>query len=144
VTVANTDFSDAEMEVNLSEDATFNEHKDDIKNIDNIGFYLSVENNLDTAATFQLFLVADTGKNYDSAQALIDALEDPILTGLTIPARKKIVIDWNQSMKYIGDLEPFKAILEKGVFSIYPVAIPRDRFNLTIDSLVVVVTLTGG
>jgi len=144
IIVSNLDFSNAELEVNLTDDPTFAEHRDKIKNIDNIGFYLSAENPLTSSATFQLFLVPDTSLNFDSAQLLVDSLAQPILTGLTIPAQTTVTIEWNESMQYVTNLAEFKDVLQKGVFSLYPAAIPRDNFRIVIDSLVVIVTLTTG
>jgi hypothetical protein len=92
-------------------------------------------------------LVGDTAANYGSAQELVDSLADLILTGLRLPARTatthRTIVDWNESMKYITNLDEFKDELETGVFSLYPAVIPRDNFNITIDSLVIIVTLTG-
>ncbi len=147
INISHLDYSDGELEVDLTHDATFNDYKDDIKNIESVGFYLIAENNLFTDATFQLFLVGDTAANYGSAQELVDSLADLILTGLRLPARTattyRTIIDWNESMKYITNLDEFKDELETGVFSLYPAVIPRDNFNITIDSLVIIVTLTG-
>lgn len=147
INISHLDYSDGELEVDLTRDATFNDYKDDIRNIESVGFYLIARNNLFSDATFQLFLVGDTAANYDSAQALVDNLEVLILTGLTLPARTtatiRTIVDWNESMKYVTNLDEFKDVLETGVFSLYPAAIPRDNFNITIDSLVIIVTLTG-
>lgn len=143
IIVSNLDFSAAELEVDLSNDATFAEHRDDIKNIENVGFYLSAKNEKAFPVTFQLFLVPDTSKNFDSAQALVDSLALPILTDLQIPALSTVTIDWNESMQYVTNVHEFKDVLQKGVFSLYPAAIPRNDFKVVIDSLVVIVTLTS-
>jgi hypothetical protein len=132
-----------ELEVNLGENATFKDYQDDIRNIDNIGFCMIVTNNFFTDATFQLFFEPDTSANYDSVQVMLDEFVELILTDIIIPARATTTIEWNESMKYITNLQEFKSVLEGGIFSIYPAAIPRDNFNLTIDSLVVIVTLSG-
>lgn len=135
--------TNGEFEVDLNDNATFKDYKDDIRNIDNIGFYLKATNNDPVDMTFQLFLEPDTSANYDSAQQLVDSYTDLILTDITIPANQTVIIDWNQSMEYVTNLDNFKDAIEGGVFSLYAAAIPRDVFDVTIDSLVVIVTLTG-
>jgi hypothetical protein len=143
-----TPIEGCEQVINLSDNATFNDFKANIKNIDNIGFYLSVENNLYSPTEFQLFLVPDTSKHYISPQMLVDSLADLILTGLRIPAESHVTVDWNESVQYVTNLEYFKSTIESGVFSLYLAALDpntgaRDNFNLRIDSLVFIVTLTG-
>jgi len=142
VVISNSD-STEKLRVDLRADPTFDDYKDDIKNIESIGFYLSAENQFFTDATFQLFLEGDTTRNYTSAQGLVDSLVQLVLTDLVIPARSQVVVDWNESIQYIDNLEEFKEVLAAGVFDIYPSAFPRDNFKIKIDSLVVIVTLTG-
>jgi len=144
VTVSNADYTEGRQQVDLTQESDFADNQDKIKDIDNIGFYASVKNNLNDPVTFQLFLEKDTAKDWDSAQEAADSCTALILTSLTIPGKKTVTIDWNESLKYVTGLNDIKKILETGHFSLYPVAIPRDNFSLTIDSLVIIVTLTGG
>jgi hypothetical protein len=145
-----------EQLVDLTKNATFNDFKTDIKNIDNIGFYLSVKNNrFNNTTKFQLFLVPDTSKHYLSPQMLVDSLADLVLTDVLVPGPTatspdppRVTIDWNESLQYITNLDLFKEVISDGVFSLYLAALDpatgaRDNFNLTVDSLVFIVTLTG-
>ena len=143
VTVTEADYSEGEIEVNLSEDEDFAEFREKIKDIDNVGFYLEVTNNLGTDATFQLFLEPDTSKNWTDPAYVVDSGAYLVFTGLTIPGGESVTIDWNASMAYINNLAEVKPYLESGLFSLYPLAVPHDDFNLTTDSLVIIVTLTG-
>ncbi len=135
--------STEKLPVDLKQDATFKDYEDDIRNIESIGFYLSLQNQLFTDATFQLFLESDTSRNYTSAQGLVDSRVQLVFTDLLVPARSRVVVEWNESMKYITNLDEFTDALKSGVFDIYPTAFPRDNFNILVDSLVVIVTLTG-
>ncbi len=145
-----TDFFDngGEMLVDLTDDADYAEYKDDIKNIDNIGFYAKVKNNESYPVTFQLFLEEDTAANWPTAQMVLDSAGSNhlIFTGWTIPAFDSVAISWNESMQYITGLIDIKSALERGYFSIYPIG-RKDQsevfFDLTVDSMVVIVTLTG-
>lgn len=129
--------------VDLRRDADFLEHQDEIKDVESIGFYIKAKNNLSDGVTFQLFLEEDT-TTWDDAQMVADSSTELVFTGLTIPGNQTVTVDWNQSIQYITGLDYIKDILEKGRFSIYPVAIPRDNFSVTIDSLVIIVTVSGG
>lgn len=144
VTVSNADYTEGRQQVDLTQESDFADNQDKIKDIDNIGFYASVKNNLNDTVTFQLFLEKDTAKHWETALEAADSCTALILTGLTIPGKKTVTIDWNESLKYVTGLNDIKKILETGHFSLYPVAVPRDNFSLTIDSLVIIVTLTGG
>ncbi len=143
VTISDLNYSGAEIEVDLTNDATFKEYRDDIRNIENIGFFLKATNHEVTDTTFQLFLEPDTAKNFDSVWAILVSPADLILTGLVIPGGESVTIDWNESMEYVTNLDKYKEVLEGGVFSLYPASLDRENFNFTIDSLVVIVTLTG-
>lgn len=136
--------SASKLVVDLRDDSDFRDNQDKIKDIESIGFYLKAKNNLADAVTFQLFLEEDTTKDWENAQMVADSSTELIFTGLTIPGNKTVTVDWNQSMGYVTNLPTIKNILEKGRFSIYPVAIPRDNFSVTIDSLVIIVTISGG
>lgn len=144
--LTNLVYDGGEVVVDLSDDKDFKENKDKIENIDNIGFYLSIKNNhLTDAVDFQLFLEKDTSANYTTNQLVIDNATELIFTGLSVPANTKKVITWNESMKFIEGIENIKAILKSGTFSIYPVINPTPTdYDVTVDSLVVIVTLTGG
>ncbi|MCK5126931.1 MAG: hypothetical protein KAR42_11805 [candidate division Zixibacteria bacterium] len=143
-------YSDGKMVVNLNSDSDFEEYKDNIKNIDNIGFYLEVSNYEFSDATFQLFLEPDTTKEWTTPYMPADSNSSLLFfTGLTIPKRPsgaltgKTIVTWEESIEYLSDLESIKPFLEKGVFSIYPNIVPRDDFDISIDSLVIIITLTG-
>ena len=147
--VSFTNISDSEIEVDLTGDADFEDHKDDIKDIDNVGFYLDVTN-LDAdpshVDTFQIFIEADTSKNWNEygMQTIIDSASYLFLTDVIIPGNSRKIITWNESVSKITDLENAMPIIESGLFSLYVLALPRDMFDLRVDSMVVVVTFTAG
>lgn len=149
IRITDTEYSGGRIVVNLNGDEDFEEYKDNIKNIDNIGFYLEASNPSFNPVTFQLFLEPDTLKNWTDAQMPIDSGSLLIFTGLTVPGRTqstalgKVVVTWEESIEYINELEAIKTYLKDGVFSVYPNVVPRDDFDITVDSLVLILTLTG-
>jgi hypothetical protein len=145
--------------VNLEDYPDFANNKDKIASIDNLGFFLWAKNNATVPVTFQLFLMPDTARNFPNADSAASFASGSYLvfTGLALPARPTVgavpttAVDWNGSLQYISDLEGVKAALKSGHFSLYPAIfygddpdIKRDSLKITIDSLVVIVTLTGG
>ncbi|MCP4566090.1 MAG: hypothetical protein GY841_00775 [FCB group bacterium] len=143
INLTDSEYSEGEQEVDLNDDGDFEDIKDNIESIDNIGFYLEVTNNQSTAITFQLLLEPDTSLNYTTAEAAADTVIAVILNSLTVPGDATTTINWNESMGYVGDLEFATTAIKSGNFALYPVALPTNDFDLTIDSLVVIVTITG-
>lgn len=142
VTISDEDYSQGEIEVNLAGDRDFKDNQSKIKNIDNVGFYLSVTNNKAFPVEFQILLESDTSRNYTSAQGAVDTATALVLTGLTIPAGQKVIVDWNKSMQYMTGVGDIKEIVKTGSFGLYPAVIPRGDFSVTVDSLVIIVTAT--
>ena len=150
--LADEDYSGGELEADLTDDEDFKDNRNKIKNIDNIGFYAKITNNTLDPVIFQLFLEEDISKNWDQmespAQVVVDSTTALILTGLTIPGSGTVTMNWNESMNYITGLGYIKDIIETGSFAIYPIARRGPDFDvdfdITIDSLVVIVTFTGG
>ena len=143
VTISHLSYDGGKIDVDLNNDKTFLDYRDNINNIDNIGFYAKIRNHEFFDLTFQLLLEEDVTKNWTSAQMAVDSATALVFTGLTLPNRATKEITWNESLEYISDLDEIKAILETGTFSLYPAVVQRDDFNITIDSLVLIVTLTG-
>jgi hypothetical protein len=145
IAISNQDYTEGKIIVDITNDASFKDYKGNIKNIDNIGFYARVRNEISADATFQLFLEGDTSITWTSPDTVVLPASGTylIFTGLMIPAGDTVEVTWNESMEYIDNLDEIKEVLETGIFSLYPVAIPRNNFRIEIDSLVVIITLTG-
>lgn len=135
--------ANGEIEVNLENNAAFKDYQDDIRNIDNIGFYLSITNNDPEDVVFQLFLEPDTTADYDSVQQVIDNYVELLIPHISVPANKRVTLDWGQSVEYVESAQYFEDIIKGGAFSLYVGAVPHDVFDITLDSLVLVITLTG-
>jgi len=144
IPVSNYSFAtNGEIEVNLNDNPTFKDYKDGIRNIDNIGFYLKIRNNDPKDVTFQLFLEPDITADYDSVQQMIDNYVELLIPQIVIPANQTVTLDWGQSMKYMENPQYFADVIKGGIFSLYVGAVPHDIFDITLDSLVMVITLTG-
>ena len=147
IIITDATFENGKIVVDLNDDPDFKDYKAQIKNIDNIGFYMEATNNEFTDANVQLFLEPDTSKNWNDPLMPVDSGSNLIFTGFSIPGRTGVpitkIVNWEQSFQYITGLADVKSALETGVFAIYPNVVPRAGFNVTIDSLVIIITLTG-
>jgi hypothetical protein len=127
--------------VDLTENETWEEHKDKIKYIDNVGFQLWVTNN-GSSVTWELY--ADT---ISTPYVDVDDIRDDakqVLGGLTL-APGETYIDWPTSLIYLNskELPTFKNWVETGQFDIYAVA-GSGNYNIRIDSARIIVTVTAG
>ncbi len=135
--VTQDDFS--KFYVDLTTESEWNDHKDEIKDIDNVGFQLWVTNSGATAVTGQLF--ASTDSSYADTAAVRDSAT-LVLDGLTLPPGATYV-DWPSSLTYLREVDKLKQLVEGGTFAIYALTTTLP-FTITVDSATVIVTVTAG
>lgn len=126
-------------QVDLTENEDWDEHKDDIKSIDLVGFELWIENTSGSAQTFKGY-IDDANNQLYQTQALVEANATIILDELTLAPGDNYV-SYPESFAYIKNLETMRTLLESGQFNVYGLA-TGGTFEL--DSLRVVVTFTAG
>ncbi len=129
------------FEVNLTQDDTWNDHKDDIKYIDNVGFIMWAENNGASNASAELY-IARTHSDAITTVADVRDSTTRVLSGLTLEPGENY-IDWASSLGYIENIDTLRAIVESGQFVIYATTTTLP-FEVHIDSAIVVVTGTAG
>jgi hypothetical protein len=129
--------------VDLTKEDTWKEHQDKIKNIDNIGFQLWVENNGNSDVTWEFY--ADNSSDIFNSVSEIKSKAKNVLIGLVLPANKTTYIDWPTSLIYLNSKEfpTFKDWVENGKFNIYAIGDPVSA-SIIIDSARVIVTVTAG
>ncbi len=128
--------------VDLTKEDTWDKHKDNIKNVDNVGFQLWVTNNGTSEVTWEFY--ADTTKPPHTDIPAIRSHAKQVLAGLSLPPGKTYV-DWPTSLIYLNtkELPLFKQWVETGKFDIYALTDVLP-YNITIDSAKVIVTVTAG
>jgi hypothetical protein len=145
--VSSTDLDDEgefiHFAVDLTEEDDWNDHKDKIKYIDNIGFQLWLTNGSDEpmSATFYIDDYVDSAPYGDSLEVKANA--DLILTGLSAPADSKVYIDWPTSLSMVRNIDIIRTYAESGKFSVYSLN-TSSSINYTLDSANVIVTFTAG
>lgn len=125
--------------VDLTKESEWNDHKDEIKYIDNVGFQLWVTNNGPMAVTGQLF--ASTDSSYADTATVRDSAT-LVLDGLTLPPGATYV-DWPSSLTYLCEVDKLKNLVKGGKFAVYALTTTLP-FTITVDSATVIVTVTAG
>jgi len=127
--------------VDLTSDETWDDHKDDIKYIDNVGFIMWVDNNGASDATGELYIARTHDVSITSADDVKDNTTR-ILSGLVLEPGANY-IDWASSLAYVENIDSLRTIVETGTFVIYATT-ETLPFDLQVDSAVVIVTGTAG
>jgi len=149
--IDNTDIStESEFQyfiVDLTDNEDWEDHRDKIEFIDNIGFQLWVENNGASNAGVEFYITRDFSVDIDNAQEVRDnAIR--VLSGLTLVSDDNY-IDWPTSLGLVENLDSLKSIVltendedtDDG-FVIYALTTTLP-FEITIDSATVIVTVTA-
>ncbi len=130
-------------EVDLTEDDVWEDHGDDIQNIDLFGFELWIRNN-GAANKYQAY-IARMSSTLDAGSSREDVENDAIqvLEDIPVPANSSF-ISYAESFKYLRNEDSLKAMAESGQFKLFAYADFGDTTNVHIDSLRIVATITAG
>jgi hypothetical protein len=130
--------------VDWTDDNDWKDHKDNIKDIDLVGFELWITNETGTADTFTVYVV-DLQSSLDgsSTRSEVDSLATLAVNDLPIAASGQTHITYGQSFKYLDNVETLKNLTEAGEFKLFAF-MTSPSANLTVDSVRVIVTLTVG
>lgn len=128
--------------VDLTNEEDWEDHKDDIDDIDLVGFEMNFTNNDSEPVTFNAYI--DDGGEFDvwADYAEVDANAVKILDNLTLPVGKSH-LTYGDSFKYIMNVEAMKKLVKKGQFHFYGVSEGGISKDFVIDSGKVVVTFTA-
>ena len=103
-------------QVNLTENATWKEHKDDIHFVETIGVELFINSSEPTDVTFNCYVDEYSGPGSDPASVPPTATK--IIDSLTVPPGHT-VISYAESLKIITGLDRLKTLAEEGMFDFY-------------------------
>jgi len=140
-TIVSTQDSVNSAYVDLSDNDVWEDHKDNVKYVDEVGFTFKVENrNTTDSATGQLYITNEPDlDSIHQIRANATLVVDGILAG---PGETRHVL-WNESMKYIVNLDVLKDQVESGTFYLYGTC--RDTpFDVEFFDIVAVITVTAG
>jgi len=120
------------------------DHKDDIDDIDLVGFELWITNNESTDVTFVAYLDEATSGPYTNYTD-VHANAVRILDKITLPAGpgKQTHITYGGSFGYIMNVEVIKKLAKTGKFHFYGVSSGGTATGFIVDSAKVAVTFTA-
>ena len=131
------------FDVDVTSDDVWTDHKDNIKDIDNIGFELWVTNASGVANTYNCYVAPITSLlNGASPKSEVVAEATKVLE-IPLAATGQTFVGYADSFSHLTNLETLKALAEGGQFKFFAMsaATPTD---FTVDSILVVITITVG
>nr|MBN2277568.1 hypothetical protein [candidate division Zixibacteria bacterium] len=132
------------FQVDLTDEDVWKDHRDQIKNIDNVGFELWLTDTVQIDSSYTL-----TGELYiapleTDIYTTIEEVEDNttlIVQNLEVPSGTTTYIDWNASLEHLTNIDSLKYYAEQGTFTVF--GITREApFKIQVDSATVIVTVT--
>lgn len=127
-------------DVDLSENEDWEDHKEDINGIDDIGFACRIRNNANAAASGQLY-VSPNDKDY-TTEAAIRANGILVLDGIVVPAGETREILWQDSYDYLKNFELVKEIVFGEQFHYYFIA-AETPFDIDVTDIVLFMSING-
>jgi len=130
--------------VDITEEKEWQDHKDNIDDIDLVGFEVWFTNNEETAVIFNAYLDDGEATAYDNYDD-VNNNTTKILDGLTLAAGpgKTTHLTYGESFKYIKNVPEIKKLVKTGLFHFYGVSSGGTDLGYIIDSAKVVVTFTA-
>jgi hypothetical protein len=123
------------LTVDLTDDDTFNDHKDEIELVDRVGFTTNVTNNSGQDALLSVYFSTQSGLSDPATQAT------PLFLNVAIPAGGR-EISYDESLDLLLNFDKLQAAIPGGVITFYSTA--NGTFNLTLNDLTMIITFTVG
>jgi hypothetical protein len=106
--------------IDMTTDPDWEEHQQDIDDLDALGLDFTIENTSDVAATFTISFAASTVPAATAtAPDAVPAGAVTVLSGLTVPANDTTKVTYAESLGMIGDMAAIKAVVLTGRFDYY-------------------------
>lgn len=132
----NTNFNP--QPVDLTENSDWQDHKDQLNSVDDIGFACTIVNHESSVATGQVWI---SEKNYTSP-ADVTANAVKILDGITVPANGSKSIEWKDSETYLSNFDAAKAIVYTEKFNLY-FMVKETPFHIDVNDIVLFLSVNG-
>lgn len=121
--------------VDLTEDDTYEDHKDEIKTIDRVGFTTQIDNITGTEAVIDLYFSATPGLVNPATEAT------PLFLDVTVPPGGR-TITYDESLDLLLNFEELQTVIEGGAITFYSNA--NGAFNLLMNDVTMIITFTVG
>ncbi len=128
--------------IDLTNEQIWKDHKDNIKNISDVRFRATIQNQSSDTATGQVYFSSDS--TYTDPGAVTSA-DDAFLVfgGMTIPPGEEITVSFAESAGYRQNLKRALELIETGKFYMY-VLTPEDVFSLHVYDVYILVVIEAG
>lgn len=131
------------QEVDVTEEEDWQDHQDEIKDIDNIGFELWMDNNSGQAITTYIY-VAPLSSSLNGTSTKAQVVADGIkVFSLPVPNEDDVFIGYAESFDYVGNIEEFRTLAEEGQFKFFAFS-DNSPIDFEIDSAKVIITVSAG
>jgi len=130
-------------QVNVTTDPTWQKHKDDIHFVDAVGFELWFTENPGNDATSFLFNAYANGFSTPPMDDSIPSAAHNVVKNLNVSVASGR-ITYAQSLSAISKLDELKALAKTGKLDYYHTQESDDAIDITIDSVRIIITLSGG
>lgn len=127
-------------DVNLAENSDWQDHKEDINGIDDLGFACRITNNSNASASGQLY-VSPNDKDY-TTEAAIRANGILVLDGIVVPAGGTRDIEWQESYDFLKNFEQVKEVIFGEQFHYYFIA-AETPFDIDVTDIVLFLSING-
>ncbi|MGB5105232.1 MAG: hypothetical protein WBP29_01625 [Candidatus Zixiibacteriota bacterium] len=127
-------------DVDLSTNSDWNDHKEDINGIDDLGFACRITNNTAAAASGQLYVSAND-KDYTTEGAIRNNAI-LVLDGIVVPAGGTRAIEWQESYDYLKNFDQVKEVIFGEQFHYYFIA-AETPFNIDVTDIVLFMSING-
>jgi hypothetical protein len=124
-----------ETAVDLTENSTFEDHQDEIRLIDRVGFSTRIVNNSGTPATVSLYVSDTPGLTDPANEARV------LFDKIPVPAGGRD-ISYDESVELLQNFEYLQTVVEDGLLIFYSTA--DGNFDLTFTQIVAIITFTVG
>jgi hypothetical protein len=134
------------FKVDLSGNSTWEEHKDNIKDIEVVGFEVWITNFQSGSPTFNVY-VDDADQPEYTTVSEVQANATKVIENLSLKPGPNVQthVTYGQSFKYLKNVDKLKELAHAGAFHFYGMvdgATPDSDYKL--DSARVIVTFTAG
>ena len=122
--------------IDLTNDDTYKEHKDEIRLIDRVGFTCKVVNNSANAAAVSMYFSTNAGLLDPETQAT------PLFRNFQVAGSGTEDVTYDESLALIENFDALQAAVETGNITFYTNS--PGGLNMLIDDMVLIVTFTVG
>lgn len=136
--IGQTDQNFDKGEIDLTNNGDWQEHKDQLNSIDDIGFACVIKNNTSTVATGQIYI---SDKAYSTADAArVGAVK--ILDGIVVAANATREIKWQDSYDFLTNFDEAKRIIYTEHFYVY-FMVKETPFSIDVTKIVIFLSVNG-